>query len=402
MSSSRPACAVLLSIASVGLASVAIAAAESADGADVILNQDGTFRIAYKFGMMRIDAAALRTEGPTLLSKSWMRRLEKETRRHLKDRAIDWKTADWRDHACTHFVRTQLGDDTRAAEMIPTVDPPANWTQPDFDDAAWLHQRLGRLPAQRNRKEAYDFSSLLVRTAYLRTYFHVPDPRTAGELALSLTYRGGARVLVNGVEVARGDLPAGELATDVPGRGYPREAYLARAEEWAYDGAGVVGDIRGEYEHGTPGERRNQRFKGYRLAASGHPLTREGWNRLRGLRDRKLAGIRIPAKLLKKGRNVLAIEVRGAHFHPQILRGAGGSTATNWARHGGTENHTWDHCRLLSIRLTGGGGRIPSCVRRPTGVQVWAEDVHRRLFDRDFVPPGAPVGTVRIVAAING
>ena len=138
------------------------------------------------------------------------------------------------------------------------------------------------------------------------------------------------------------------------------------------------------------------------MTASRQPLNRKGWERLTKLRDRRLDGIKIPAKLLRKGRNVLAVEIRRSHFHPRILPGAGHPRADNWARGGGTENHTWAHARLLSLELRCDSGGVAPCTRRPVGVQAWAEDMHTRLFDRDFNPPGWPEGKVRLVAALNG
>ncbi|MBM4040108.1 MAG: hypothetical protein FJ290_16510 [Planctomycetes bacterium] len=376
----------------------------------LVLDEDGYFRIYHEFGLMRISPDALKAEGDKLFEKERLARLEKGTKQHLKDKGIDWAQADWRDHACVHFRRTQLGDDARAVELIPTVPPPADWAKASFDDASWLCQRLGKLPPERYMAEAYEFTTHLIRASFLRSYLHVPDPAAAGELTLDLAFRGGARVLVNGVEVARAHLPKGELAADTPAEDYPREAYLAAADEVPEARyAGNFGDIRSPWDQAPQGERRRKEWAAFRMAASRQAINQKGWERLMALRDRKLTGVKIPGKLLQKGTNVLAIELRGARFHPQILGGAGGPRAENWDRHGGTENHTWDHCRLLSVQLRRGaetprlqGGGVLSAVMRPAGVQVWVEDMHTRVFSRDFSPPGCPVGTIRIVGAPNG
>jgi hypothetical protein len=369
----------------------------------LILDENAYYRIYYQFGLMRISSDALNAEGEKLLEKDRLKRLEKETRQHLKDKDINWEQADWRDYACVHFRRAQLGDDTRAAEMIPSVPPPADWAKPAFDDSSWLRQRLGRLPAERYMMEAYELTTHLIRVACLRTYFQVPDPGRAGGLNLNLTFRGGARVFINGVEVARGHLPQGELGPDTPGEDYPRDAYLALADEVPEARyAGNFGDIRRPWEQVPSAASRRKEWKDFKLAASRQAINEKGWNRLMGLRDRKLADIKIPGKLLQRGTNVLAIEIRGARFHPQILPGAGGPRAENWDRHGGTENHTWDHARLLSIQLRTGSDEIPSALARPAGVQAWAEDMHARVFSRDFNPPGFPTGRVRLVGAPNG
>ena len=368
----------------------------------VVLSEDGYFRQHFQFGLMRIAGDALRAEGDKLLGAGGLKRLERGTRQHLRDRRIDWTQADWRDQACVHFPRTQLGDDTRAVEMIRTTPPPAGWAEPDFDDASWLCQRIGRLPASRYSMESYDFSWHLIRAIRLRSYFHVADPARAGQLKLSIAFRGGARVLVNGKEVGRAFLPAGELSAQTPAQTYARQAYVVLPGEGPQPRGGCFADIRCEWAQAPLGTRRRREWKDYRLNAMGHGINQAGWNRLKGLRDRRLEGVTIPAALLKRGRNVLAVEIRGAHFHPQILPGAGGPRRENWAVGGGTDNNTWDHCRLLRVRLTASGGQIPSCIRRPEGVQLWADDMHRRLYSPDFNPPGAPAGKIRIVAAPNG
>ncbi len=379
--------------------SVAAAGGESA----LVLDENGYFRIYHQFGLMRLSSDALKAEGEKLFDKERLARIERETQQHLRDKGIDWRQADRRDHACVHFRRTQLGDDTRAVELIPMVPAPSDWAKPSSDDASWLRQRLGKLPLERYMAEAYEFTTHLIRATYLRTYFQVPEPQKVQELTLDITFRGGARVLLNGVEVARAHVPKGELAADAPAEDYPREAYLAQADEVPETRyAGNFGDIRCPWDQAPPGDRHRKEWAAFRMAASRQAINQKGWERLMGLRDRKLAGLKIPAKLLQKGTNVLAIELRGARFHPQILPGAGGPRAENWDRHGGTENHTWDHCRLLSLQLRASGGEVPSAVARPAGAQVWVEDMHTRVFSRDFNPPGFPAGTIRLVGAPNG
>ena len=383
-------------LAVAALAACAAAPAFAASTDHTILDRDGYFRVYYELGLMRISSDALKAEGQKLLGPRQLKRYEKQTRQHLRDRQIDWKTTDWRDRAVVHFRRTQLGDDSRAVEMIPVIPPRTQWPQLDFDDAAWMRQRLGRLPTRRHNMEAYEFSSLLVRRACFRTYFLLPDPQNAGDLVLDLSFRGGAQVYVNGTKVA-----AGYLADGKPyARDYPREAYVSFPDEAPPKRSGIVGDIRCTFDQAPPARKRE--WKDSRSVSSRQPLNRKGWDRLLALRDRRLAGVRIPARLLRKGSNVLAIEVRGARFHPQILPGAGGPRASNWGRHGGTDNFTWDHARLLDIRLSSTSPHVPHCGTRPKVVQLWAEDMHTRLFDRDFNPPGWPTGTVRMVGAANG
>ena len=82
---------------------------------------------------------------------------------------------------------------------------PAGWEQPDFDDFGWPRSRVSWL-----RPIAFGrFSSAAL---CLRGKFQVTDPGAVQGLYLTVKYYGGVRVLLNGKEVARQHLPAGELA----------------------------------------------------------------------------------------------------------------------------------------------------------------------------------------------
>lgn len=157
-----------------------------------------------------------------------------------------------------------------------TADAPTGWTKPDFDDSAWL-----RSPAR-----ASILSPLLARCC-MRGKFTVTDPAKVGDLRLSVTYHGGAVVYVNGLEVARKHLPSGALAADVLAEGYPEEAYLTPKGTWlqAYEARGKTGAELAR-----------------RLA----------------LRERTLSDVAIPGKLLRRGMNVIAIEIVRAPYHKVV------------------------------------------------------------------------------------
>ena len=59
----------------------------------------------------------------------------------------------------------------------------------------------------------------------------------------------------------------------------------------------------------------------------------------------------------------------------------------------------WRHCFLGKFSLTCASGAVASAKVRPGGLQIWAADMHRRISSDDFLPPGEPVGTLRLVGA---
>ena len=144
----------------------------------------------------------------------------------------------------------------------------------DFDDGSWVRRRgpcQAAPPVQITSPilGQYDGSvDLRLRAAFYRARFLVEDPQAAGTLTLRVVYCGGARAFVNGQEVARGPLPPGEVGADAAAADYPARAY------------------------DETGSR---------------------------LRDRVIGPVRIPPQLLRKGTNVLAVEVRASHFHPIVL-----------------------------------------------------------------------------------
>ena len=153
--------------------------------------------------------------------------------------------------------------------------------------------------------------SLALAELSLRGKFHIDDPARAEGLKLSLVYRGGAAVFVNGREVARDHLPAaGPLGPDPPVEMYPREAYYL--------------------ENGRMPE-------GYGRPGSTSPRLQ--------LRLRTL-NTAIPPGLLRQGTNVLAIGLYRAPLPKDVFE--------KLKRLKGHEigYFLWDACGLYSVRLT--------------------------------------------------
>jgi hypothetical protein len=203
--------------------------------------------------------------------------------------------------------------------------PPADWMAPGFNDQDWgfrdsvypgCGHELGQDP-------------WVLAGIYLRRRFAVADPAKVKGLTLRVVFRGGAVVYVNGQEVARTHLPAGPLGPEALAEDYPLEAFMAP------DGAAPLPPSP------MPAKEHDER---YRL-------------RLRAM------DVAIPSKLLVKGPNVLAIEIRRAPYRPELVK-------FHW--HGVLARTLWATAGLHAAKLAAESpegfvaGSVPT-----VGVQVW-------------------------------
>ena len=250
-----------------------------------------------------------------------------------------------------------------------TKSPPANWRAPDFDDSAW--HRCPGIPFPTVRDVGSKYGNLDLgnignnrnspETALLclRGKFLVPDTAKAAGLVLSVEFRGGLVVYVNGREAARSALPAGEkLAAETPGDDYPANVFLDDKGDWL-------------------------------------KLSDANLDKLKG-RTRRLADFAIPANLLRKGVNVLALEIHRAAYPDVVVQKAQGNRAST--------NIQYDLCSLCDLvgaRLEAASGVVPNAAR-PAGAQVWNSDVLNADADLDWGDPAESLRPIVIVGARNG
>jgi hypothetical protein len=319
-------------------------AAGRAAEAGTVLDETCYWRRYYQFAVSRYSPAVLKAEGERILGRRGLARVKRDTERWLRRRGIDPGKVDWRDRCdCA-----MLG--ARAFNPTPTPPPPGDWMKVDFDDGSWVRRRGPCQAAPPVRITfpglgQYDGSvDLRLRAAFYRARFLAEDVPAAGALTLRVVYSGGTRVFVNGQEVARGHLTPGEVQPDAAAADYPARAY----------------------------DRTGSR-----------------------LRDRVLGPVRIPPQLLRKGPNVLAVEVRASHFHPIVLTHP---RQPNW----GGPVRPFPHARLSRLTLTSSSAAVRHAARRPPGLQVWVQDMHHRTESTEHLPPGEGTGTVRFVGAANG
>jgi hypothetical protein len=264
--------------------------------------------------------------------------------------------------------RTTLANKQLDAKLADRVSPevPAGWTEVPFDDAGWPRTNVERLPWLAFMPDGYaSCREALLNTGLLclRGKFEVTDPATV-HLSLALKYRGGVVVYLNGQEVARGGLPAGAITAATPADPYPDEAWV---------------DASGKLLPGPEQIKGNKEIIG-RIAS----------------RDRVLGPVVLSAKALRKGVNVLALEIHRSDYHPKALSQY---LRPPWEPGGAA---AWTPCALTELRLAAdGGGATPNCAR-PAGVQVWNQDRNDRTSGYDYGDPNEKIQPIVLSGARNG
>ena len=237
---------------------------------------------------------------------------------------------------------------------VATPPPPENWTSADFDDSQWYAQcGIGSLQADPHGLPYMSELSPEYGQIHLRGRLLVNDPAGVTKLQLSVKYRGGVVVYLNGKQIARGHLGTGAFTPDTPGDDYP-------------DGATFI------ERNGKPD-----------LVS----WTKDGKEKF-DLRDRSLGPVDVPPGLLKKGVNLIAVELHRSDF-PAFCQKNG----VNWGPVG-----------LIAIQLRGQAaeGSFVSPLFRPAGLKLWNVDIAQQFYDQNFPDPSVPLSPIKIVAARNG
>ncbi len=241
-----------------------------------------------------------------------------------------------------------------------TAAPPADWRSPDFDDGDWartagpLFAAPGGLGWVRDGGGAREVSVLC-----LRGKFAVADPAKVESLHLSATYRGGIVVHLNGTEAVRSHMGKGPLTPDSLAEEYPWEAYVDADGKTALEPQG-----------GSRPDEQTRRLN---------------------LRLRRLDGVAIPTTNLRRGVNVLAIEVHRAPTHPQAEK-----VRESWKA-------AWSTCGLCDVALTAKPqSALQPNTQRPRGIQVWNESPISDLYEHDYGDPNEPLRPIQLVGVRNG
>lgn len=251
----------------------------------------------------------------------------------------------------------RVAAEARGDFRFMTLYPPAGWTRVDFDDSIWCrrHFLVKYSNGEWDSRAGGGSGSPYLRQLSLRGNFTVADPRKVGSLRLTLAYRGGAAVYLNGTELARADLPEGKLDPGSPAGMYPLKAYLkADGKPWSWWNDRQV------------------------IGKEAYPL-----------RVRRIEKLAVPAKLLKEGFNVLAVEIHAAPF-PEVFADPNVGPA-------------WATCGLIEVRLQAARaeGIVPN-VARPKGLRVWNTDIIESVRDMDWADPHEKLRPISLAGARNG
>jgi len=223
--------------------------------------------------------------------------------------------------------------------------PPSDWAGTAMNDGAWPRVRLP-LPIRTGESSRPQTQYGATATMLVRGKFNLKDPAQVKSCRLSLEYLGGVVVYVNGKEAVRRDVTGDKPDLLALAKDYPKEAFT---------------DEKGDYASAPP------------------------------KRERSLQDFEIPAKLLRPGVNVLAIE---NHTAP---------VTTAYVKRGGKAAHgslPWAPIGLLHARLSVSPD-VAVKAQRPRGIQVWNCAAYDTLSVFDFGDPLEPLRPVAILAARN-
>jgi hypothetical protein len=232
--------------------------------------------------------------------------------------------------------------------------PPAGWAAPEYDDAGW-----SRDPAPVEVPPWREGAALIANSGYLlcvRGKFLVADPAAVRNMKVSVEYVGGAAVYVNGKEIARGHLPPGALKPDATSEKYPDDVFL--------DDEGFLTS--------------DKKKEGERLAG----------------RVRKLMDVAIPPGTLRKGLNVVAVELRRSPVSEALL------TAKRRPK---SNDCVLAHLGLARLEVTAapGSAATPN-VGVPAAARVWTCGPYDTVFANDAGDVQEPPLPLTLVAARNG
>jgi hypothetical protein len=231
----------------------------------------------------------------------------------------------------------------------------------DFDDSAWPRE-VGSIFGGYGYGHAAEVYLLCARTR-----FGIADMSLVGPLRLSLSYRGGVIIYLNGHEVARAHMPSGKIEPLTLAEDYPIDVFLSPE-----GGPLPPPPERGQLPAGRA-EAYQKRFRHHT--------------------------VELPPKLLRQGTNVLAIELHRSAIPAELDGGLGGAA---WNPTVG--KNVWGTCGLVNVVLTAPAGAAvaPNPAPMPE-VLVWnCDPLLRPAIDVKRADPLESLRPIRLAAPRNG
>ncbi len=258
------------------------------------------------------------------------------------------------------------GWELRVSKPFHTPLPSEDRHAVEFDDSSWQRFTMPICCGDPRDKGEYRNIQLMC----LRGKFLVDDPAKVGDLRLNFRYRGGAVVFFNGREIARGHMSKGKLVPLTPAEDYDTKAFPFKNEK------GRLVRHRGDV-----------------------------WVGLEKYRLRELS-VAIPASLVKKGVNVLSLDVHSAPFPESYLK-------KHLDKHGKRSDkslikslekyHYWSLSGVESLQVTSKSkAGIADASVRPKGIQVWNHPVTEWVTGGDVGDACEKLAPVRIVSPLGG
>lgn len=399
----KPSAAALTVIMSLGVLFAADKPEASRDQepAGLILNESAYWRIYFSFEPTAVNPENWEDEARKYLHENFLNKYKNRLKRHTRKMGLpkeDWNKRPLLMRPHSTWYHASLSDGLLL--KLKTGFPDQDWHKADFNDNDWLRQ-LSFYRAPQN-----------VRAAFYRTRFFVKDPSQLKALKLNAAFRGSIRVFINGKEIARRHLPEGALSVNTRAEVYPPESYFFMQGEYlkGYDYKEkelkstpkstlasrylIVPEFKVEFDQFLDAKKGGGEYKIYRSRASRifarvAPFNRKGFDRIQRERNRTIQ-LDIARTDLQKGENVLAIETRASLLHPIALQWEYGSRTS------------WMHCGLLSVNLSDPSKQVVKTTKRQPGTQLWAEDIHRRIYGKEFSEVTRSSTPLRIVAARGG
>jgi len=281
-------------------------------------------------------------------------------------------------------------------EQKGSLFPAEGWRETNFDDSAWFRH-------EGPMAEGYRGIALVC----VRGKFDVQDPAQIQQLSLSVGFRGGIVAFLNGKEVGRAFLPAGKITPETLAEMYPKEAYVSPAGALINERSSMGADYFNYVFTSAWAAQVPQKSWGFSLA------DRDVLARFE-TRCRRLE-VTIPASDLRKGVNVLSLEIHRAPANEIMYKAlantkdAAGGLAANWAVHNkyigkSASGFWWNHAMMEDILLSAPAGTtgIAPSVGRPQGFQVWNESTFKRVLPTQYGDPNERLHPIRMQGVRNG